>query len=86
LKIPVDGARMRVQVHFWREGSALAGTLRAGCDGVETDLEIESSASAEQIARLVRTAENGCYVMQTLLKGTPITRRVTLNEEPLTVA
>jgi hypothetical protein len=77
---------MRVKVRFWSEGSALAGTLQTGCDGIETELEIESGATADEMGRLVRIAENGCYVLQTLLKGTPVTRRVTLNGEPLSVA
>jgi len=29
----------------------------------------------------VRNAENGCYVMQTILKPTPVERQFTLNGE-----
>jgi len=85
LKVPVDYARVKVKAHFWQQGSALAGTLLAGCDGFEMDLDIKSSASAEEIVRLVKVAENGCFVMQTLLNPMPVKRAVSLNGQPLTV-
>jgi hypothetical protein len=37
------------------------------------------------VVRLVRIAENGCYVLQTLLQPVPVRRSVTLNGEPVDV-
>jgi uncharacterized OsmC-like protein len=83
LKIPIERAHINIKSRFWREGSALAGTLQAGCEGLETELDIRSSASPDQVARLVRIAENGCYVLQTLLQPVPVRRSVKLNGEPM---
>ena len=83
--MPVDYARVKVKAHFWQQGSVLAGTVQTGCDGFEMDLDIKSSASAEEIVRLVRVAENGCFVMHTLLNPVPVKRTVSLNGERLIV-
>lgn len=85
LKVPVDYARVRVKAYFWQQGSVLAGTLQAGCAGFEMELGIKSSASTEEIARLVGIAENGCFVMQTLMNPTPVKHTVSLNGEQLIV-
>lgn len=76
----------KVKAHFWSQGSALAGTLQAGCNGFEVNLEIKSSAPAEEVSRLVRISENTCYVMQTLANPVPVVTTVALNGQPLAVA
>lgn len=83
LKVPVEGATARVTAHFWSEGSALAGTLKNGCDGFELELDIRSTAPATDIARLVRVAEEACYVRNSLLEPVPVALRPLLNGEPL---
>jgi hypothetical protein len=35
----------------------------------------------EKVAKVVRNAEKGCYVMQTILKPTPVKRQFSLNGE-----
>ncbi len=83
LRIPLERAVVRVRGHFWREGSALASTLRAGCDGFELDLELESSAPPAEVARLVALARSACYVEQTLTAAVPVRATATLNGRPL---
>ncbi len=83
LRIPLETAAVQVRGHFWTEGSALAGTLRAGCDGFEMELEIRSPAPPEQVARLVSLARSACYVEQALVSAVPVKAIATLNGLPL---
>jgi organic hydroperoxide reductase OsmC/OhrA len=83
LKIRVAKARVHVAMRNKQEGSVLQGTVKAGCLGFETRLELESEEPAERIAQLVRVAENGCFSMQAVLGQTTVTTSTTLNGEPL---
>ena len=83
LKVGIDAMRMRVTARYRVEGSVLKDTIDARMLGAETTLEIDSLAPAEEVARVVRNAERGCYVMQALLKPVPVTGRTVLNGAPL---
>ena len=83
LKVQVDNVRMHVAARFRVQGSVLQDSIQADGVGIETRLELDSAASPEQVARLVRTAERGCFIMQTLLKSVPITSTTLLNGKPL---
>ena len=83
LKMRVDGARMHVTARFKVEGSVLNDTVQAEMVGVETRLELDSPEPPEKIARLVRNAERGCFVMQGLLRPVPIQSATVLNGQPL---
>jgi hypothetical protein len=83
LKISVDKARVHVTMRNKTEGSVLQGTVRAGCLGFVTRLEIESSESPERIRQLVAMAERGCFTMQALLAPVAFERSTTLNGQPL---
>lgn len=61
-----------VKAKFKSEGSVLAETIQARSPGLETRLEIESPEPAERVAAVVRNAENGCYVLQTILHSVPV--------------
>ena len=82
LKMQVDRARMHVTVRFKVEGSVLNDTVQAEMAGVETRLELDSPEPPEKIARLVRNAERGCFVMQGLLRPVPIQSATVLNGQP----
>ena len=82
MKTKIDKARVYVTAKFKSEGSVLAETVRAASPGFETRLEIEFSESTDKIAAVVRNAENGCYVLQTILQPVPVERRFTLNGQP----
>ena len=51
--------------------------------GAETALEIDSPAAPAEVARVVRNAEHGCFVMQALLNPVPVTGQTALNGQPL---
>ena len=81
LKTPIDKAKVFVIARFKSEGSVLRETVQAEGLGFETRCELTSNEPADKVAKVVRNAENGCYVMQTILKPTPVERQFTLNGE-----
>ena len=79
LKMEVEKARMRVTARYKVQGSVLNDTVQAEVVGVETRLELESPEPPDKVARLVRNAEKGCFVMQGLLKPVPVATTTLLN-------
>ncbi len=79
MKIKVNKARVFVRAKFKSEGSVLAETVQARGLGFETRLELESKESPERVAAVVRNAENGCYVLQSILHPVPVERQFALN-------
>jgi hypothetical protein len=79
MKTKIDKAKVFVTARFKNEGSVLRETVQAVGLGFETRCELESIEAAEKVAAVVRNAEKGCYVMQTILQPTPVERRFTLN-------
>jgi organic hydroperoxide reductase OsmC/OhrA len=79
LKTHIDKARVRVAARFKNEGSVLRETVQAQGLGVETRCEITSREPAEKIAKVVRNAEAGCYVIQTIRNPTEVKSEYTLN-------
>ena len=79
LKTHIDKAKVFVTARFKNEGSVLSETVQAEGLGVETRCEISSAESPEKIAKVVRNAEAGCYVIQTIRKPTDVKSEYTLN-------
>jgi hypothetical protein len=79
MKTKFDKAKVFVKARFKSEGSVLRDTIEAIGLGFETRCELESSEPAAKVAAVLRNAEKGCYVMQTILKPTPVERQFTLN-------
>ncbi|NIO10656.1 MAG: hypothetical protein GTO40_22680 [Deltaproteobacteria bacterium] len=79
MKTKIDKARVAVKARFKSEGSVLAETVQARGLGFETHLELDSQETPERVAAVVRNAEKGCYVMQTILQPTPVERTFALN-------
>ena len=79
MKTKINKARVFVKAKFKSECSVLAETVQARSPGFETRLELESDDPAEKVAAVVRNAENGCYVLQTILHPVPVAREFTLN-------
>ena len=50
---------------------------------VETALDITSDAPAEDIQKLVRTAERMCFLMDVIRNPHPVNAHVRLNGDPL---
>ena len=83
LKVKVNGMRMKVTARYRVDGSVLNDTIQGKMVGAETTLEIDSPDSPELVARVVRNAERGCFVMQALQNPVPVTGRTILNGTPL---
>jgi len=79
LKTHIDKAKVFVIARFKSEGSVLRETVQAEGLGFETRCELTSTELGEKVAKVVRNAEAGCYVMQTILKPTPVKSEFTLN-------
>jgi organic hydroperoxide reductase OsmC/OhrA len=79
LKTHIDKARVLVAARFKNQGSVLRETVQAQGLGVETRCEITSREPAEKIAKVVRNAEAGCYVIQTIRNPTEVKSEYTLN-------
>lgn len=79
MKTKINKARVFVKAKFKSEGSVLAETVRAQGLGFETRLELESDETAERVAAVVRNAENGCFVLQSILNPVPVERKFALN-------
>ncbi len=82
-RISYSKARIQQTTRFYRDGSALAGTIIGGPVGLETRIDIESSDSPERVRRLADMAEASCYAMQSLAQNVAITSAFTLNGDPL---
>ena len=79
MKTKIDKARVFVKAKFKSEGSVLAETVKAQGLGFEARLELQSGEPPERVAAVVRNAENGCYVLQSLLNPVPVERKFALN-------
>ena len=79
LKVTVNGLRMRVTARYRVDGSVLNDTIEGQMLGAETTLEIDSPDAPERVARVVRNAERGCFVLQALQRPVPVTARTLLN-------
>ena len=79
MKTKIDKARVFVKAKFKSEGSVLAETVKAQGLGFETRCELESTEPPEKVAAVVRNAENGCYVLQSILNPVPVERKFALN-------
>jgi len=86
MKISVNKARVHVAMRNKTEGSVLKGTVKAGCLGIQTRVELESDEPPERIAALIKNAESGCFTMQALLEPVNFTTSVSLNGSPLPTA
>lgn len=83
LKVSVGRMRMRVRTSFRVTGSVLQDTVQGEMVGAETVLELESPDAPERVAKVVRNAERGCFVMQALLRPVPVSGSTLLNGAPL---
>lgn len=85
LKVTVNSLRMTVRARYRVDGSVLNDTVEAQMLGAETLLEIHSPDGPERVAKVVRNAERGCFVMQALRRPVAVTGRTTLNGTPLPI-
>lgn len=86
LKVPVDHAAVEVTGTYHVEGSVLKETVQAQCEGFQQRLTLSSPAPPDQVAKLIRVAEAGCFVNAALRNPTPVTTQVVLNGAPFDYA
>jgi organic hydroperoxide reductase OsmC/OhrA len=82
LKTHIDKAKVFVTARFKNEASVLRETVQAEGLGVETRCEITSNEPADKVAKVVRNAEAGCYVIQTVRNPTEVKSEYSLNGQP----
>jgi hypothetical protein len=68
-----------VKARFKSEGSVLRETVQAAGLGFETQCDLESTDPTDKVAAVVRNAESGCYVLQSILNPVPVQRKFMLN-------
>ena len=85
LKVTVSTMRMRVKASYRVSGSVLNDTVEGEMLGAETVLELESPDPPDRVAKVIRNAERGCFVMQALLKPVPVSGTTLLNGEHLAI-
>jgi len=83
LKVTVTAMRMRVRARYRVTGSVLDESVMASMVGAETTLDIDSPDEPALVAKVVRNAERGCFVMQALLTPVPVSTQTALNGQPL---
>ena len=83
LKVNVTRMTMHVRTSFRVTGSVLNDTVEGEMLRAETRLEIESPDAPERVAKVVRNAERGCFVMQALIRPVPVTSHTILNRQVL---
>jgi organic hydroperoxide reductase OsmC/OhrA len=82
LKTHIEKAKVAVTARFKNEGSVLRETVQAEGLGIETRCEITSDAPPESVAKVIRNAEAGCYVIQTIRRPTEVKSEYMLNGAP----
>ncbi len=83
LKLELESVRARVRARYYGSGSIQAETVATGCESIETELLIDSKEAPEKIAKLARVSEDGCFVIQSLRRPTPVSLSVCLNGNEL---
>jgi organic hydroperoxide reductase OsmC/OhrA len=81
--IELDEIAMTVTPQFSQEGSILADTVKSRLLSIDTALEITTSASREEVSKLVATAERMCFMMDAVREPHEVRTRVTVNGDVL---
>jgi hypothetical protein len=81
IETKIDKAKVFITARFKSKGSVLRETIEAVRLGIETRGNLASAEPADRASVVIRNAQKSCYVMQTILKPTPIRRQFTLNGE-----
>jgi hypothetical protein len=82
--IELDEIAMTVSPQFSQEGSILADTVESRLLGIDTELQITTSAPRDAVAKLVATAERMCFMMDAIREPHEVRSRVMVNGEVLT--
>jgi uncharacterized OsmC-like protein len=83
MKVQLDAARVYVTLRFYRTGAILDESIEAHTQGVDVHLEVDSPADRDRVAAVIRNAEQGCYVMQSLKKPVDVQATFEVNGEAI---
>ena len=83
LKIELKQVHVDQVIRFFRKGSILGGTIQSGSHGIEVQVDVESEAPPETIARLVRIAQESCFTHGALAVPVPVEMTARLNGQAL---
>ena len=78
-KLKIRNFRVEQRTRFCREGSMVMGTMRSGCLGVESRVEIESDEPEDKIRTMMRVGEQSCFALGSLTVAVPTETHLTLN-------
>ncbi len=79
LGVKFDTLKCHIECEWDITGSVFQQTRQTRVVGVRTDLTLESTASPELVAAVVRNAKNGCFAEQALKHPVDMTETVALN-------
>jgi len=79
LKIPIGDVEVRARLHWTgtQEGNDPYVTAPVGFD---LDVDLDSSASEEDMRKLLNAAKKGCFIEQTLAQGLIVGHRLKLGD------
>ena len=83
MKLALRQVHVDQVIRFFRKGSILGGTIQSGSLGVEVQVDVESDESRDEIARLVRVAQESCFTHGAIANAVPVETNVRLNGQPL---
>ena len=85
MKMSVTKASCKVRFRKFLGGSVLKGTVYNRWDSVDTHLAIESDASPDKLAHLIRNAKGGCFAEGLITQAVPLNSTVEVNGQPLSL-
>jgi hypothetical protein len=77
--------RMPVRARYRVTGSVINESVTAPMVGAETTREIDLPDAPALVAKVVRNAARGCFVMRALLNPVPVSAQTALNGQPLVI-
>lgn len=80
LKIEINGLEVGARLHWKGEQSGNDPYVTAPVS-FSLDVDVDSSASAEELRRLMSAAKRGCFIEQTLAEGIVVGHRLKLDGE-----
>lgn len=86
MRLSVSAARVNLGVTWRSTGSVVAGTVAAECVAADLKVEIESHEAPAALTKLVRNAERGCYVMQTVALANSVRVHAVINGSIVSLA
>ena len=82
----IKSAKVNVEMKYFLIGSVLKGTVESGCTEVNTNFEVESDESDEDILNVIRLAKRGCFAENMVQTAVPLKSAYKLNGKEIEVA